>query len=60
MWTVIGILYIVIGPNLIQVLDAVKYPSPQACFQKAMEVNLNMDIPQNMACIPMPKDTKES
>jgi len=53
MWTVVGILYIVIGPTMMQITGTKKYTSPQDCFADAMAVMADKNNPNNMACIPI-------
>ena len=53
MWSVVGILYIVIGPTMMQITGTKKYTSPQDCFADAMAVMADKNNPNNMACIPI-------
>ena len=54
MWNVVGILYIIIGPTVVQITGTKKFTSPQECFAEAMTVMANKDNPNNMACVPIP------
>jgi len=53
MWTIVGILYIVIGPTMMQITGTKKYTDPQQCFTEAMAVMSDKNNPNNMACVPI-------
>lgn len=56
MWSVVGILYIIIGPTIIQMTGTKKFTSPQECFAEAMAVMADTTNPNNMACVPIPTE----
>ena len=53
MWKIVGILYVMIGPNVTQIVGTKQYTNPQECFQEAMAVMADKDNPANMACVPI-------
>lgn len=53
MWAVVGILYIVIGPTMLQITGTKEYNDPQQCFADAMAVMADKENPNNMACVPV-------
>lgn len=53
MWSVVGILYIIIGPTMMQITGTKKFTSPQECFAEAMAVMADTTNPNNMACVPV-------
>ena len=53
MWAVVGILYIVIGPTMLQITGTKEYNDPQQCFAEAMAVMADTENPNNMACVPV-------
>jgi len=53
MWSIVGILYIVIGPTMLQITGTKEYTNPQDCFAEAMAVMADKENPNNMACIPI-------
>lgn len=56
MWSVVGILYIIIGPTIIQITGTKEFTSPQECFAEAMAVMADTTNPNNMACVPIPTE----
>jgi hypothetical protein len=60
MWTVFGIIYLVVGTNLLQVVDSREYQNPQDCLADAMRIMANKEEPHHMACIPVLKPGEET
>ena len=55
MWTVFGVIYLVVGMNLLQVVDSREYQNPQDCLAAAMKIMANKEEPHHMACVPVLK-----
>ena len=55
MWTVFGVIYLVVGMNLLQVVDSREYQNPQDCLAAAMKIMANKVEPHHMACVPVLK-----
>ena len=49
MWTVFGIIYLVVGTNFLQVVDSREYQNPQDCLADAMRIMANKEEPHHMA-----------
>jgi hypothetical protein len=60
MWTVFGIIYLVVGTNFLQVVDSREYQNPQDCLADAMRIMANKEEPHHMACIPVLKPGEET
>lgn len=60
MWTVFGIIYLVVGTNLLQVVDSREYQNPKDCLADAMQIMANKEEPHHMACIPVLKPGEET
>lgn len=60
MWTVFGVIYLVLGPNLLKVVGTKEYQNPQDCFRDAMVVMADKEEPHHMACVPALKAEEET
>lgn len=52
MWKILGAYYILVAPNMFQVVEIKFFEKPQDCFAEAMKVMKDENDPRNMACIP--------
>lgn len=60
MWTVFGVIYLVVGMNLLQVVDSREYQNPQDCLADAMRIMADKEEPHHMACVPVLKPGEET
>ena len=60
MWTVFGVIYLVITPNLLQVVSSQEYKNPQDCLADAMVIMKDKEQPYHMACVPAYKPGEET
>lgn len=60
MWTVFGVIYLVVGMNLLQVVDSREYQNPQDCLADAMRIMADKEEPHHMACVPVLKLGEET
>ena len=48
-------IYLVVGMNLLQVVDSREYQNPQDCLADAMKIMADRDRAHHMACVPVLK-----
>ena len=53
MWTIFGVVYLVLNSTLLQVVGSKEYESPQECLAAAMEIMQNKEEPHHMSCVPV-------